>query len=522
MINKSAFVGWIVAGAFMATAGLAWALAGTPSDVDLTADVDSITVSWQAGMGADGHYVYWGTEFDNLENQANISNSADESYVIEDLESKTVYYVAVSAYDDDGESRRSAVQSIETLENTSTPTVPQGLQIPDLNQITETSLVLQWDANDETDLDFYRIIYDTEAGGNQSSQDVDAGTETRASITDLESSTRYFFTVTAVNEDGNQSDPSPKLWADTLPDQLAPFAPEKIEARLSDPQQVTVTISRSNEQMADLAGHRIWYGRQPGSLERVVDIKDNKSFVIPDLPDNTTWYFAAAAYDRFGNESNLSDRVSVDVEETTGYLESSGDFGGGCFVSSLFRDRENKDHVSRNRKNKTGVSAGWLVPAESEFKDYYGDDTFPVFVFYDRMLGRHFSVSARAGYMEESGYMQTVSGQSTGLKTTFTAVPVSASLNWNFPVAKNVTGFLGAGPDYWYCKEEFDDLSGKDISKWVGGYHGRTGLWLHNEDPDYSSWGAVMECGYYQIDKLGSNSVNPGGWIFSLGFFYGF
>jgi hypothetical protein len=89
-------------------------------------------------------------------------------------------------------------------------------------------------------------------------------------------------------------------------------------------------------------------------------------------------------------------------------------------------------------------------------------------------------------------------------------------------VAKNVTGFLGAGPDYWYCKEEFDDLSGKDISKWVGGYHGRTGLWLHNEDPDYSSWGAVMECGYYQIDKLGSNSVNPGGWIFSLGFFYGF
>jgi hypothetical protein len=66
--------------------------------------------------------------------------------------------------------------------------------------------------------------------------------------------------------------------------QLAPFAPEKIEARLSDPRQVTVTISRSNEQMADLAGHRIWYGRQPGSLERVVDIKDKKSFVIPDLP----------------------------------------------------------------------------------------------------------------------------------------------------------------------------------------------------------------------------------------------
>ncbi|MFP3981224.1 MAG: fibronectin type III domain-containing protein [Desulfobacterales bacterium] len=504
-----------------------------PEILELTADLDSITVTWTGDDDPDGYYVYWKTQEETSYTRASVTDSPgveDETYVIEGLESGTTYDVAVSAYEirfsSDGEEQeeeteRSEEEAITTESDTTAPAVPSGFGVTDPEEITQNEVPLQWDANSESDMDVYRIAYGTTSGSYDGSKDVPAEEGTQTTVKDLYSETRYFFAIRAVDESGNESGAADELIVDTRDDELPPFVPAVVSALMSDAREVTVTLESNNENMADYAGIVIHYGMTSGSYERSADIGKSKTHVVSELPEDTTWYFAASAYDVSGNKSGLSGETAVTIEETRGAVSGQdADFKSGCFISSLFDSAETE---SREFNNKTGISAGYLLTADSEFEDIYGNDTFPVFVFYDRKLSRSFSADFKAGYMEEKGRMKTVSDAPTRIKTTFTAIPVSASVNYNFPVAKSIWGFFGAGPDYWHIRED-PEISGPpgEVSEWVGGWHGRTGLWLYNQDPEFSQWGALLECGYYRIDRFGGNSFDPGGWIFSLGLFYGF
>ncbi|MBS3731403.1 MAG: fibronectin type III domain-containing protein [Desulfobacterales bacterium] len=515
---------WILIFAAIANHSGAQSQVDAPENVTLSPDLNSITVKWEEGdTSADSYIVYWGTRAGNLDNQAEVEDSAGntESFVIENLEAGTTYYVAVAAVDNNEESELSRVVSAETDPDEVAPEVPSGFWVTDPEEITESEVPLQWDANSESDLDFYRIEYGTDSGIYDGNKDVLAEEGTQTTVTGLDSGERYYFTISAVDESGNPSDPADELIVDTLPDNRAPFVPAVVSALMSDAREVTVTVESNNENMADYAGNIVHYGMTSGGYERSVDIGKSRTHVVTELPEDTTWYFAASAYDISGNESGFSGETAVAIEETRGYVSGQDDdFQSGCFVSSLFDPAEPETEPP---ENKTGISAGYLLTADSEFEGIYGNETFPVFVFYDRKLSRCFSLDFKAGYMEKEGRMRTVSGAATRIRTTFTAIPVSASVNYNFPVAKSVWAFFGAGPDYWHIRED-PEISGlpAEISEWVGGWHGRTGLWLYNRDPEYSQWGALVECGYYRIDRFGGNSFDPGGWIFSLGLFYGF
>lgn len=520
MIRRMFWVSWLC---LALTAGMplpAGAVADVPENVTLTANLDSITVEWQGDSDADGYFVYWGTEPDNLDNRAEVPETMDESFVIENLVSGTVYYVAVSAFDNDVESDRSAVQSVRTLSDTTAPAAPSGLAVTDPAGISSNAVELKWDASPEPDLELYRIYYGDEPDRLENSVEAPAGEAPVFTVTGLSGSRRYYFTVTAVDDSGNESEKPEALIVDTLPDNLAPLAPSGVTVAISGIQEVTVQVVPANENMADFAGNRIYYGREAGVYEAFIDIGKSGKHPVSGLPQNTTWYFAASAYDHSGNESPLTGPVSAVIEETQGFLDDADDFEGGCFISSLFGKKTSPPGGTENR---AGVSVGYFKAAESDFEDFYQDDTFPVFLFYDRSVAGPVSIDVRAGYMEETGKLLTVSGEPTGLKTRFRAVPVSASLNYNFSIYPNVWGFAGIGPDYWYCSEDPQSAgAGEDVSQWVGGYHARSGLWLYNEDPAFSQWGMLLECGYYRIDRFGGNRVNPGGWIFSLGLFYGF
>ncbi len=62
---------------------------------------------------------------------------------------------------------------------------------------------------------------------------------------------------------------------------------------------------------SDLAGYRIYYGTQSGSYNTNVDAGNATSVEIKGLQTNTTYYFAATAYDVAGNESTFSQEVSL-------------------------------------------------------------------------------------------------------------------------------------------------------------------------------------------------------------------
>ncbi len=70
-------------------------------------------------------------------------------------------------------------------------------------------LTLRWNASPETDVAGYVVHYGTRSG--QYDQSVDVGKAQRATITDLEPGTTYYFSATAYDSYGFASNPSEEI-----------------------------------------------------------------------------------------------------------------------------------------------------------------------------------------------------------------------------------------------------------------------------------------------------------------------
>ncbi len=92
----------------------------------------------------------------------------------------------------------------------------------------------------------------------------------------------------------------------------------------------TVTVSWSANTESDLAGYRIYYGAFSGKYDNEIDVGNVTSFVIRDIEDGTTYFFALTAYDDSSNESGFSDEVM------------SPDNRPPCIWDIVFVDRGNK------------------------------------------------------------------------------------------------------------------------------------------------------------------------------------
>lgn len=495
------------------------AAATAPTNFSLSATKTTITATWTAGNFDDaGFYVKWGTDSSSLDNSYTITGTATTSYQITGLDSGTTYYVEIVEYDfaQPQQEASSGTKSITTQSDTTKPAAPTGFGVTSLDDITQSSIRLKWNANSETNIDHYNLYYGTSSGTYGTPVQVSATTYT---LTGLNSDKRYYLALTAVTTAGIESDKTDELIVDTLPDTIPPFTPGSIIARMSGVQQITVTINNSNNSgLADFSGLKLYYGETSGSYDHTIDLKKNTTYVLNDRPEESTWYFAATAYDTKGNESGKTSEVSATIEKTSTFLKQSGKFDGGCFISTI-----TGDPTPAPKKNKVGISAAYLVPAESSFKKFYGKDLFPVFAFYERELFSKISVKLSGGYMKKNGDLLTQSGVKTEIASHYTVVPIAASLNYNIPIAPYIWGFVGAGPDYWYCREKSDiSGAGSSTSDWVGGYHANAGFWLYNEDPEYENWGVLVEGNYSCIDRFGSNDIDIGGWLIKLGFFYQF
>jgi List-Bact-rpt repeat protein/fibronectin type III domain protein len=82
--------------------------------------------------------------------------------------------------------------------------IPNGVQ-----SATSKSTTLQWAANQESDLAGYRVYHGTTSGSYGSPQD--AGKATSYQYTNLEPNKTHYFSVTAFDHSGNESDPSPEV-----------------------------------------------------------------------------------------------------------------------------------------------------------------------------------------------------------------------------------------------------------------------------------------------------------------------
>lgn len=98
-------------------------------------------------------------------------------------------------------------------------------------------------------------------------------------------------------------------------------------------QAATVTFSWLPNSEPDLAGYRIYWGGASGQYSDHVDvglppIKDGRVYWTMDIPDDTH-FFAATAYDTFGQESEPSNELRVDPAP-----KAPDDFSGSPVVIS--------------------------------------------------------------------------------------------------------------------------------------------------------------------------------------------
>ena len=87
--------------------------------------------------------------------------------------------------------------------------------------------------------------------------------------------------------------------------------------------QVTLAWDPNTE--PDLAGYKIYYGFSSGNYKVTVDVGNQTNCTISTLQEGQTYYFAATAYDDYGNESEFSNEVPYYAPETDADLDGDGD-----------------------------------------------------------------------------------------------------------------------------------------------------------------------------------------------------
>ena len=91
----------------------------------------------------------------------------------------------------------------------------------------------------------------------------------------------------------------------------------------------------------DVAGYKIHYGTASGTYSQSIDAGNTISYIVSNLIEGQTYYFAVTTYDAAGDESGDSNEVSMVAKAETNptAAAASGDSGGGgggggCFIAT--------------------------------------------------------------------------------------------------------------------------------------------------------------------------------------------
>jgi hypothetical protein len=118
-----------------------------------------------------------------------------------------------------------------------------------------------------------------------------------------------------------------------------------------------VTLAWDPNTDPDLAGYKVYYGLLSDQYSNSVDVGNQTSYTLSNLPDGKTYYMAATTYDREGYESDFSNEVVFNAPPPCTYSisptsQSFGQVGGSGTVNI----------TTQSGCNWTAVSnASWLL-----------------------------------------------------------------------------------------------------------------------------------------------------------------
>lgn len=193
-------------------------------------------------------------------------------------------------------------------EDTEAPTVPQDLQVA---ETTFETIRLTWEASSDNEgVAKYNVMIDGEFYAAVSS--------TAVTVDGLEPGTTYTFTVSAADAAGNTSEESTAVEGTTVGDEEAPSVPTNFTVTNIGVTSATLSWDSSSDN-AGVAGYDIYIN---GEFYQTVTATE---YTVAALSALTTYSFAVAARDIYGNVSDLSSPVEVITLEATGENTTAAD-----------------------------------------------------------------------------------------------------------------------------------------------------------------------------------------------------
>jgi len=205
--------------------------------------------------------------------------------------------------------------------DTEAPTAPTNLAS---SNVTETSVDLNWDASsDNVGVDHYTVFQDGSSIGTTAN--------TSYSVTGLNASTTYTFTVKAEDAAGNVSQASNAIDVTTASgeDTEAPTAP----TNLASSNVTETSVDLSWDASSDNVGVDHYTVFQDGSS---IGTTSNTSYSVTGLTAATTYTFTVKAEDAAGNVSASSNALDVTTNDgSVSYCSSQGNNSSYEWISQV-------------------------------------------------------------------------------------------------------------------------------------------------------------------------------------------
>lgn len=109
---------------------------------------------------------------------------------------------------------------------------------------------------------------------------------------------------------------------------------------------VTLAWDQNDE---EVAGYRLYYGRESRNYSTVIDVGEDTSHRITDLEDDRTYFFAVTAYDSTNRESAHSEEIAYPYTSSMNLLVNSG------FESGSLNDLDKGIVSVDNQSANTGI-----------------------------------------------------------------------------------------------------------------------------------------------------------------------
>ncbi|MBC6951690.1 T9SS C-terminal target domain-containing protein, partial [candidate division KSB1 bacterium] len=282
-----------------------------PQNLSATSGNQQITLTWQANNEADflRYRIYGGASPNPTTKIDSVNGAANTTKIITGLTNGTRYYFRITAVDN------SLNQSGFSNEMNATPSaadlppaVPQNLTATAGDQ----QVTLNWQANSEADFLRYRIYGGTSPNSTTKIDSVNGAANTTKIIAGLANGTTYYFRITAVDNNLNQSGFSNEVNATPTAADLPPAAPQNLQAT-PGPAHGQITLSWEANVETDLLRYRIYGGRAtaPAALLDSVAANANTSLTFSDLTIGITYAYFLTAVDASGQAGAASNSASA-------------------------------------------------------------------------------------------------------------------------------------------------------------------------------------------------------------------